>query len=905
LNWASPTDQLIWLSSDQTFGSTLRVMTVDPAKLTFTQVDQLSGNQQLPPDNAQSFWGQDIAIGNFDNQEPSPADPTTNVRNPNLQIALLGINQILPGNPDGAPGAILYVYGVDPVSLKLSLAAQNILPGIFFRNDPGSTTQPGHPLLGMTLAVGDLQGRSYRLGAGTKITVDTSQPTMILAAPPMHADYITSATGITPEVFNLSVIPDGYYSKYEVDNTSNTSTTDTNTTSWSFGAKETIGASVAIGDEDEGDGATIKDTFTANQDLKGASETANGTFQSTEFNISQQTGFTDQLWVKETTFYIYTYPVIGRTVCPSGKPNCQASEMRPLTVQFSALAPTEEIKTPPASNIEWYQPPWEYGNILSYPASFSQLQTYLTNIDRLSGNLTFYTDASNIQVKNSWANGSTTSQTVSFDQNYSFENDLSASTTVGLEDIATVNVNADLDLSGSYGLSKLNQSTTSLAASTGITVQKPGSFVEPPLYAYAVKPFIFGQQRPSDVTNTDPLNGDINTYGLLRTAFVADPTDAAAGVWWSQAYSDAPDIAVNHPNRWMVSTPALSNPPIPDNCRPTGTGVMNCVDLAPSVPTNPWLSEVHFMRGFFISSANYPGQGPQLTTATAGNELTLQTRVYNYSLTPMDNGTTVHVRFYGIPWNQKTNRPAGNSFQIGKELSLDPIPAFDATPGAPFNWIMATSDNFDTTPYSDQYLTFFVVVWMQNADGTLAQEATGHGLNALPGTINSFADAANLEEVLSSGARSYSNNIGFYNAVFYIFPTQTGTAAAETSAKATALAAEIPELKMRQVQLSAKSTQQAQPVEVSVLFETRDQPIHNLIVDFYDGDPAAGGRIFDIERLPHIRANDSFQVKVNFRSNACDRHHIFVKAGAGKPYAVTGQSQPVQVECLPKKPKKH
>ena len=616
----------------------------------------------------------------------------------------------------------------------------------------------------MTLAVGDLQGRSYRLGAGTKITVDTSQPTMIVAAPPMHADYITSATGTAPDVFNLSVVPDGYYSKYEVDSSSSTSSTDTNTTSWSFGAKETIGASVAIGDEDEGDGATIKDTFTANQDLKGASETTNGTFQSQEFNITQQTGFTDPLWIKETTFYIYTYPVIGRTVCPAATPNCD--QPVPLTVQFSAPAPAE-IKTPPASNIEWYQPPWEYGNIFSYPASYSQLQAYLTDINRLSGDLTFYTDASAINVKNSWASGSTTSQTGSFDQNYSFENYLSVSATVGLEDIATGNVNFGLDLSGSYGLSKLNQSTTSLAASTGISVQKPGSFVEPAFYAYAVKPFIFGQQRPSDVTNTDPLTANINTYGLLRTAFVADPTDTAAGNWWSQAYAGAPDIAVNHPNRWTVSTPGLSNP-IPNNCRPTGTGAsqMNCVDLSPSAPANPWLSEVHFMRGFFISSAHYPGQGPQLTTATAGNELTLQTRVYNYSLTPMDDGTTAHVRFYGLPWNHRTNRPAGNSFQIGKELSLAPIPAFDATPGAPFNWITATSDNFDTTPYSNQYLTFFVVVWMQNANGTLAQEATAHGLNALPGTINSFVDAANLEEALSDGPRSYSNNIGFYNSVF-------------------------------------------------------------------------------------------------------------------------------------------
>ena len=49
---------------------------------------------------------------------------------------------------------------------------------------------------------------------------------MIVAAPPMHADYITSATGTAPDVFNLSVVPDGYYSKYEVDNSSSTSSTE-------------------------------------------------------------------------------------------------------------------------------------------------------------------------------------------------------------------------------------------------------------------------------------------------------------------------------------------------------------------------------------------------------------------------------------------------------------------------------------------------------------------------------------------------------------------------------------------------------------------------------------------------------------------------------------------------------
>ncbi|MFI5143698.1 MAG: hypothetical protein ACHQHM_06705, partial [Thermoanaerobaculales bacterium] len=39
--------------------------------------------------------------------------------------------------------------------------------------------------------------------------------------------------------------------------------------------------------------------------------------------------------------------------------------------------------------------------------------------------------------------------------------------------------------------------------------------------------------------------------------------------------------------------------------------------------------------GFFISNASSPGQGPQLESAKAGDVLTLQARVYNYSFTKM------------------------------------------------------------------------------------------------------------------------------------------------------------------------------------------------------------------------------------------------------------------------------
>ena len=73
-------------------------------------------------------------------------------------------------------------------------------------------------------------------------------------------------------------------------------------------------------------------------------------------------------------------------------------------------------------------------------------------------------------------------------------------------------------------------------------MQKPGTFADPQLYEYAVTPSIFGQRPPKGNVNEQPaLPTDIQTFGILRAAFLADPTDQSAGSWWKQAYGQAPD----------------------------------------------------------------------------------------------------------------------------------------------------------------------------------------------------------------------------------------------------------------------------------------------------------------------------------------------------------------------------
>lgn len=702
-DWSSNIDQATWMISPPGGGARLSVLQIDPATYSVTR----PGDTRIQPDGP--WHGMDVAIGNFDKKKQSPLDPTQKVRDPNLQVGVMGRDV-------NSYNGFLNLYDVDPATFQITQVNGVLLSGDYIKARLGADSVVQR----FWLLPSDLQGRAYRLGAPTKITIDNAtQPTVVVGAPPTHVDFAPPAGQTTPIPLNLSAVPEGFYTAYETEETSSNQSSSTNTTSWSFGAKEKVTAGATIGDPDT-EGVNVTDTFTAAQNLKGKAEKEHGIYSSQQFDISQKTGLADQVWYSDTRFNIWVYPVLGKTVCPATKPGCQDSEKVPLTVQFSG--PDETSTNSMAGNlIEWYQPPWEYGNVLSYPASYAQLQQIVPDINLLSAGpdqaVSLTTDPSNTTVKTTWATGTTDSQSSSFNQNYSFKNNLSVNGSVGLKPIDSVSFGYDLTVSGSFGFSSLNKASSALGKSTGIGVSKPGTFANPFDYNYSVTPYIFGQTQPGGSVDDIPLSGDVKTFGLLRTASIVNLPNQS---WWNQAYA-VPDVALNHPNRWQITTPGLTNP-IPPNCLATGTGSsqMNCAEIADLLPDNPASSQFHDMRGFFISNANSPGESPQLETAKAGDKLALQTRVYNYSLANMDSSDSVHVRFYGMEWNSATNCPAGPattafpycparanvtpSFLIGDEVVLGAIPPFSSDPGAPLNWIYA-STNFDTTPYANKYLT--------------------------------------------------------------------------------------------------------------------------------------------------------------------------------------------------------
>ena len=186
---------------------------------------------------------------------------------------------------------------------------------------------------------------------------------------------------------------------------------------------------------------------------------------------------------------------------------------------------------------------------------------------------------------------------------------------------------------------------------------------------------------------------------------------------------------------------------------------------------------------------HHPGQCQRARVADhqapVGESLQLQARVYNYSLADMPAGTTVHVRFYGQAWdNTAHNFIAGSEFVINEVILDNPIPGFRGGQTLTPNWALA-STTFDTTNYSDTYLIFWVVVWMEQ-NGQLVSEMQGHGITAIPGAMTPPTAVA---------IETYSNNVGFYRQPFFVCPQEACPApSALTAVAATPVAATAPPL---------------------------------------------------------------------------------------------------------------
>jgi hypothetical protein len=894
-NGADISEQVVVSYSVITQGNLLgRVVIYDlSSDLQFSQVS----NHNVPPpivcaNAGLSGYIRGLAVGNFDQQKNNePIFPTT------LQIAVLNVSgcpstnimavDILSVTPNsGSPGQ----FDIKQISTNVVLN----LEGNF------EQTQT----LSASLVAADTQGRSLRLGSPEKATITSHiQPDTVLGLPPMHVDWITAVGDSTPSVVNVSVFPETFNSEYDFQDKTGNQGSRKSTTSYTYGYKESADEKITYGIPDIAS-VTVSAKQAATQTHESNVAKSFNTYQGESFSLSAATQFDDLVAASMKQMNIYSYPVIGQCVkCPVGDAvcaqpagNCPAGE-RPLVLQYSGPDNIIHIQPTSARGLEWYQPVHEPGNLLSYPGSLAQLRadqpqqtgTATSRLQLLTAADNIWGSQSSEQVSIAWTAGGGNDQTTGTLSNHSFDASVSVSGEVDIEPFGGGG-SVSFDYNQSKAVSSLYSHASSYEASTGVVLHR--GITEGPTrtanYLYQGQAFIFGQNAPLGTIQDDiKQTAEIKAQGIQTVGYVVDPLSTGgiqSGSWWKQAYTVAPDVALNHPQRWSQNQASNVNAQqVQFNC-PVGFGssfespACSPNQKSPN-PTNVAEASFYQMKGLFVT----PGassNGPQIVMASTGDTVTLRARVYNYSLAAMPADTSVNVQFYAQPWD-----PVSGTFQhapnnpntfakavfIGQE-SLAPIPAFCGgasgtedpcnDPAAPRNWVYATTQ-WDTSKLpateSDSYWKFWVVVWMEK-NSALVPEIEDHGLKAMPGaSLNSLADVA---------IETYSNNLGFYNQVFTL-TMPAGQVATTSIAELTQLDTEVlppvyPVLVDETITVQANHTAMGNSTDsVSVLF--------------YDGDPEQDGKLFEMENIPRIQADSPFVTRVPFRPRSCGTQILYVQ----------------------------
>ncbi|MFN8469056.1 MAG: hypothetical protein U0X20_26095, partial [Caldilineaceae bacterium] len=805
----------------------------------------------------------DLALGRFDNRTASGQT------NPDLQAAALLRDQ-------GTNRIVFYDLVSDH---DYAITADTVYT---FASPPAGAV-PELPVL----AAGDLQGRSLLLGAPAKIVNNGySGASTVVGSPPMHIDWVVPSCAdpnypnncSTPQVVNILAKPASNYAQFNTQVKENSQSSSQPTTSYGFATEGSFGLKTSFG---------IPDLVSAGVDVEiaggevynNSTTTTTTSYESTEFDASVRTGFADHVWFGNYRFNVWTYPIIGKTACPLGKPNCLPIERLPLHFQISGPDQVQNYDLD-GNVVEWYQPVWEPGNVLSYPWTEEQLLALLprTYISNKSNVWAADSSGSNASVTWSQGGGQDISQATSLANNSSAS--ISASAGFSIEGNG-ISASAGITHTSNDSSQTLNTSSNTHGASTGFAVSRTAQGVAD--YVYTAQTYILGQGSMPGTVQTLPLTSTLVITGPLRLAYWADPYDpVAGGAWWGTAYA-LPDVALNHPQRWTWTN---------------GSSDPNIMTFNQAVTsTSPFDQEFYRMRGLYVTNPGAP-DGMQVTTAAVDDTVLLQARVYNYSHLDMNDpslaqpAAKVKVEFYGQLFKSDSGEyPVGNSFFIGESV-LPPIPGYNSatTPGDVPNWSMAAQlfspQNFSQTQNGNVYVRFWVVVWMEDAQGNLVQEMPGHGLTAKPGAtpLHTLGDVA---------VEPYSNNAGTLKQVFYV-QSAVGTAAGsemeadKAETKAGTDAALTMTLEALQIVAPMKPPTMDGPKgkhQVTAVVKN-GQNTGPLVLVYYDGDPAHGGQAFEWEMIPYIAAETQYVNRVTYTPQACGPREIYVVARQGSEEAV-------------------
>ena len=427
-------------------------------------------------------------------------------------------------------------------------------------------------------------------------------PTWILQDPPKHLDWFYDPQRKHGSWLNVDRTDSLNLTVTDATTSTYSSQTDT-TTSWTIGASATLNVTASTdvglkGQADAGLGlsvsASVGGSYDHNHDWYGQSGSSN------TLSVSGATNDDDLMAGTERTWSVYRYPIVNYTLKDTNGDPLPAPGGQPQYGFYEITIPGATVPFGPGGGRafgDWYQPPHQNGNALSYPAL--DAQTGLVPLDpgvlgppvTLAGsdgggtpvtlpqpllNKGYLVDPTGSSVELSIAqtsgSGDTTNATGTLSESLDVDGGMSAKFACG---VGSESDCADLDIkvnnSNSWG--SLKTSSNSTTSTNTFTLQQDAA--AQPNWAYGAATAYY----------TDPA-------GVYRAAHAVNLlASSEAAPEWRQYYGGRPDPALNLPGR-MVMT-------------------YSKVDKANDIPNWNTSASRQQIRGFFVLNPDAAHGGPE------------------------------------------------------------------------------------------------------------------------------------------------------------------------------------------------------------------------------------------------------------------------------------------------------
>lgn len=830
---------------------------------------------------------------------------------------------------------------------------------------------------GNLLLAPDLQGRGVLLGEPIVSRITQVQTSIVQATPPMHADQLRiegfnetlfpTSDASTPKWFSQACVSGAgcacsassytsidaqttcmmnfsfqvgtggqganYNTEYTTASNETQSSEHTHSTSQTFSGSSSVDIVGQVSTGVPGVGASESVSAYSRNEVKVSGGYTNSQmtksvtdrYMSTTWDTAQGTEGIDRVSYSVVTQNTYRYPMIGISCDPSGGNTGNCTTTSSGTQYYTVTAPDQPTTYPGANGdgLEWFQPVWEYGNILSYPSACSELQAMIGSGSTIEDVIA--TDPVALapgSLALQWSQGNTNSSTTG-NSSSGFTDD-SYSRTVGVGCVSEPDGNGVRrtytgDFHYNKDMATTSTSKTTTSGTQGITVNIPQKLFwsDPDPFDHPIQLIFYGQQNSSTADGSAevfdppfaPDDVDFLFSGHLATAFTTWPE----GDWWGdvrkQNYTKYVDAAFNHPKRVIKFDGGTINtsgdPTTPPQCLINSTSKkLDCATFTVSSRNLKDLwgtgGDWDTMKGLFLSTVpqgetlpsinGFTSTGGTIDTVVAGDMVTVQLRVHNYSLTAMAdrNVETVWVQIYGQEWDAEGQRRATDalgrpvpSFLL-ETFELPPIPgkADNQSSGCSqdpsWNWTVA-STTWDTTDYggspagAGQQYIFWAVTWLTDENGNLVEELPGHGLQA-GGTADGHATACPdnlctwMDDVVTD---PYSNNLGFYKQVFTVLEADSSSsqAAAPPSIAAEHFSVDAPH-------------RLYEPSGVHLLLHNAGGPTEAGVVVTFGHHPPVDGRMVgavDQEIIGHMSGGQRHLVRVVHRPDECGQQTLFAE----------------------------